>query len=156
MCHGLRWNCDMQNGCKSWDSWICWYSIFWIDRLLYLFMHMFWIQYEHFSVAFTILWIVFPFRSWFIILGNGFDTCVHKSSHCKNCCWLLHCCSNCCAISCKKCKICYRCRGFVSNISKLFLSWLFSLFLSCYTLLFKKWTLRGLCIGEWFYELHLK
>lgn len=100
------------------------------------FMHMSWIQYKHFSVAFSIFLIVFPFRSRFIILGNGFDTCVHKSSHCKNCCWLLYCCFNCCALSRKKCKIGYGCRCFVSNISKLFLSWLFSLFLSCYPLLF--------------------
>ncbi|KAF5934164.1 hypothetical protein HYC85_030335 [Camellia sinensis] len=28
--------------------------------------------------------------SWVRILGDGFDTCIHKSSHGKNCCWMFY------------------------------------------------------------------
>jgi len=79
---------------------------------------MIWNWEEHFSAACAIILIDFSSRSWFIILGNGFDTCFHKSSYCKNCCWLLYCCSGCCALSCQKCKIDYRCICFCAKYIK--------------------------------------
>lgn len=90
------------------------------------------------------LWLLFASRSWFIILGNGFGTCINKSNHCKNRCGLFSSRSIHCALYCPKCKIFINREYFPLEYSvKVYQNFLFSHYYFS-----EQWTLRGLCIGE--------